>query len=126
MADDLGVGGCFFLGGNEEVTSGPKPPGLALALALLTKIDVRRLLDIDWQSGIWSLAIINYDWPSNSVVVELKGKADSYPPESTYAKAPIKAKFCTTAQSNHQLNITGTFSVPVQDFHLQKQAAWIP
>jgi hypothetical protein len=60
-------------GGRQKVAKGPKPPGLALAAAQLTELDARGRLHIKWNTGTWALGVIYYDWPSNTVVVELKG-----------------------------------------------------
>ena len=60
-------------GGRQRVPKGPKPPGLAVAAAQLTELDARSQLHIKWDTGTWALSVIYYDWPSNTVVAELKG-----------------------------------------------------
>ncbi len=61
---------------------GPRPAGLAEVAAQLTELDVRRLIDLDWNSGTWALGVIYYDWPSNIALVELKGRKPLRPAQS--------------------------------------------
>ncbi|WDP92882.1 MAG: hypothetical protein HUN04_25430 [Desulfobacter sp.] len=57
-----------------EESRGPKPPGLALALAQLREIDAKERLNIPWEPGNWTFGLIYYDWASNTVPVELTGE----------------------------------------------------
>lgn len=53
--------------------SGPIPLGLARKAALLTVLNPRELLELEWHTSIWRLGVLYYDWPSNTVDVELLG-----------------------------------------------------
>ncbi len=53
-----------------------KPEGLAMAAAQLTTLDPVDLMDMELNSGIFSFGVIHFDWPSNTVIVELKGDKD--------------------------------------------------
>lgn len=59
--------------GREPIPKGPKPEGLPLVAAQITEIDAKAKLPIRWNSGAWSLGVINLDRRSNTVSVELKG-----------------------------------------------------
>ncbi|HFQ81469.1 MAG TPA: hypothetical protein ENK33_08880 [Desulfobacterales bacterium] len=131
----------------REPNRGPKPPGLALAAAQLSALDARERLHIEWETGLWSLGVIYYDWPSNTVVVELLGDENitSFPavpvsPEPDPRGAAFLPCFLPTAKTpqppesglaftgefkveneKQHLNIFGSFVVKVQDFHLPAQ-----
>ena len=134
-------------GGREKVAKGPKPPGLALAAAQLTELDAKGRLHIKWNTGKWALGVIYYDWPSNTVVVELQGDEDVTPspampvspvpnprgvaflpcylPTGKTPKPPGSGLTFTSEfkvkDEEQQLNIFGSFAVPVRDFHLPAQ-----
>ena len=131
----------------EKVPKGPKPPGLAIAAAQLTELDPKGRLHIKWNSGIWALGVIYYDWPSNTVVVELQGDEEVKPspaipvsPEPDPRGAAFFPRYLPTDKTpkppesgltftgefkvkdkKQQLNIFGSFAVPVRDFHLPAQ-----
>lgn len=134
-------------GNEEKAPKGPKPSGLATAAAQLTELDPKGRLPITWDTGTWALGVIYYDWPSNTVVVELQGdevvkplsakpvKPDpdprgganlpSYLPISQTPKSPESGLTFTgefkVEDEKQQLNIFGSFTVPVRDFHLPDQ-----
>ncbi len=60
-------------GGRIRAEKGPKPAGLAEVSSQLTEIDVRRRLNLEWKAGTWALGVAYFDWPSNTVVVQLEG-----------------------------------------------------
>ncbi|MCK5607299.1 hypothetical protein KAR91_35780 [Candidatus Pacearchaeota archaeon] len=131
----------------ENPPKGPKPPGLALAAAQLTELDAKNRLQIEWDSGIWALGAIYYDWQSNTVEVELNGdeeiipqQADSvypdpnlqgsgaipsYLPMNKTPKAPASGLLfmCefSIEQNRQVLNVFGSYAVEVREFHLPKQ-----
>ncbi len=49
----------------EKEPKGPKPPGLSMKSANLKLVDARQRLHFKWNTGIWALGVIYYDWPSN-------------------------------------------------------------
>ena len=131
----------------EKVSKGPKPPGLATAAAQLTELDPKDRLHIKWDTGTWALGVICYDWPSNIVVVELKGdevvkplsakpvKPDPDPrgganlpcylPTSQSPKLPesglaIDGGFHVENGTQH-LNLFASFTLVTRDFHLPDQ-----
>ena len=135
-------------GKNQKVPRGSKPPGLALEAAQLMVLDVRSRLPMEWNTGTWSLGVIYYDWPSNTVEVKLKGepKGKTPPPVSPVSPAPnlrdVKAlpsylpmtktpespdsgvSFTVNFFEEHgrqRLSVFGGFAVPVRDFHLPRQ-----
>lgn len=135
-------------GKREKVPRGPKPPGLALAAAQLTALDARRLLHMEWNTGIWSLGVIYYDWPSNTVEVKLEGDKKikvpsaarpispepdlldaaalpSYLPLPGSPKLPesgVNFNVETGADKSHlNLIVHGAFSVVAKAFDLPKQ-----
>ncbi len=57
----------------EKAPRGPRPSGLPIRSASIRTVDIRRRLNMKWGTGTWALGVINYDWPSNAVFVELKG-----------------------------------------------------
>ena len=123
---------------------GPRPPGLALTAAQLSELDAKDRLRIKWETGLWSLGLIYYDWPSNTVVVELWGDEEITPspampvsPEPDLRGADFLPCFLPTIKTpkppesgltfigefkvedeKQQLNIFGSFSVRVREFHL--------
>jgi len=127
---------------------GPKPPGLPIRAASIRPVDVRRRLNINWNTGTWSLGVIYYDWASNNVVVQLKGDEKIKPgpparpvspepnirdvkalpcylpmsktPESPESGVTFTAKFCEE-DGRQRLNVFGAFAVPARDFHLPRQ-----
>ncbi len=131
----------------EKEPKGPKPSGLALDAAQLSELDVKGRLHIKWETGIWALGVIYYDWPSNTVVVELWGDekptpspAMSVSPEPDPRGAAFLPCFLPTAKTpkspesgltftgefkvedeKQQLNIFGSFAVRIRDFHLPAQ-----
>ena len=134
-------------GGREKVPKGPKPPGLASAAAQLTELDARGRLHIRWNTGIWSLGVIYYDWSSNTVVVDLKGDEEAKPrlarsvrPEPNPLGVPalpcylpmpqtpqppdsgisFRVEF-RVEQGQQKLNVFGAFAVPVRELHLPQQ-----
>jgi len=58
---------------DESLVKGPKPPGLPIASAQLTAIDVRKRIPEIWETGLWSVSVIYYDWLSNSIDLHLTG-----------------------------------------------------
>jgi hypothetical protein len=133
----------------EKPPRGPKPSGLALGAAQLTAVDVRGRLPVTWNTGTWALGVISYDWPSNTVVVELEGdeapKPATAPPVSPepdprgVAALPNYLPSSKTPQSppsgvaftgefgmeegRQRLSIFGAFSVLVRDFHVPDKLA---
>lgn len=127
-----------------ETHRGPYPPGLPIKSAVLKVVDVRQRLDLKWNTGTWAFGVIYYDWPSNTVVVNLRGdeKAASSPVMQVHPEpAPRGAAFlpCYLPTPNTpkppesglrftvqfkgkkdgpQLKIFGSFAVPVRDFNL--------
>ena len=63
----------------KKAPHGPKPPQLPIRSAGIRLVDAKRRLHIKWNSGIWALGVIYYDWCSNTVVVELKGDGPPQP-----------------------------------------------
>ena len=132
----------------EKAPKGPKPSGLATAAAQLTELDPKGRLPITWNTGTWGLAVINYDWPSNTVVVEFQGDDEFIPspakpvnPEPDPRGAAFMPWYLPTAKTpkppesgltftgefkvenkKQELNIFGSFAVPACDFHLPKQS----
>ncbi len=131
----------------EKTPKGSRPPGLAMEAAQLTSLDTRERLDMEWNSGGWSLGIINYDWPSNTVEVELLGdeKIDFPPARSVFPEpaapgvetTPYYQPVAQTPQLSElgaaltvevfmkeglqRLYVFGAFAVPVRPFHLPDQ-----
>ncbi|WDP92881.1 MAG: hypothetical protein HUN04_25425 [Desulfobacter sp.] len=122
---------------------GPKPPGLALRMAQMTRLDARRL-QMDWDTGTWSIGVINFDQASNTVVVELHGDREPVPLMSTpvhpepasraiggmpcyrpTAKTPDPPEYGLRFSSEYsmegntpRLNIFGAFTLSIHDYHL--------
>lgn len=134
--------------GEEEAPGrSPKPPGLALAAAQIMELAPKDRLPIKWETSTWALGLIYYDWPSNSVVVELIGEEDAamgsavavtpdpdprggaflpgfLPTNNTHA--PPESGLIFSGEFNivnemQQLNIYGAFSVLTRDFHLPEE-----
>lgn len=59
-------------GGREQEERGD-PANLSSISAVVTAIDARQQLRIEWTSSTWSLALLNFDWASNIVSVSLQG-----------------------------------------------------
>ncbi len=123
---------------------GPKPPGLATAAVQLTRLAPKDRLGIAWDTGIWALGVINYDWPSNTVTVELAGEGEPKPifakpvspepdprgedhfpcylPVSDTPKPPesglsVAVEFYEREGRQH-LDLTGAFGVTIRELHL--------
>ncbi len=64
---------------SQDKERDPKPEGLAMAAAQLTELDPVGLMDMEWESGVFSFGVIHFDWPSNTVIVKLKGDKNSEP-----------------------------------------------
>ncbi len=60
----------------EEEEKGEKPPGLALASAVVAKINVREIIEIPWVKSEWGFSVMYHDWESNKVNVLLEGTDD--------------------------------------------------
>jgi hypothetical protein len=58
----------------EPPVNSPMPPGLSIAAAHLSDINVRKQISMSWNNGLWALSVIYYDWVSNRVDVTLIGK----------------------------------------------------
>ena len=58
----------------EEEEQGDKPPGLAIASALVFKVDVRDIFELPWSTGQWGFSVLYNDWESNRVDIFLVGK----------------------------------------------------
>ncbi len=125
----------------------PKPPGLALETVQLTELDARDLLHMKWNTGNWSFGVIYYDWPSNTVEVELKGVKKRKPlsagpisPEPDFSCSGALPGFLATPRTppspvsgvdvsveacvergRQRLFVFGAFTVPVRAFHLPSQ-----
>lgn len=67
----------------QEIISDTKPSDLPLFSSKVYRIDAQNVLALPWNSGKFALAAISYDWPSNSVEVELIGDKK---PEKSQAK----------------------------------------
>ncbi|MCP4342499.1 MAG: hypothetical protein GY799_27370 [Desulfobulbaceae bacterium] len=128
----------------EREPRGSLPSGLAIKTASLRLLDVRQKLNIDWISGKWALGVIYYDWPSNVVSLEIQGEKNfksspplsvnpdpdprgagflpSYQPTVQTPRPPKSGLTFTTefkvVNSEPQLNVFGSFTLPIQDFHL--------
>lgn len=134
-------------GMREKVPRGPKPPNLALETAQLVQLFPKSRLNIRWNTGIWALGIIYYDWPSNTVVVELKGDEEmAFPSALPVSPEPNPLGesglpcYLPTDKMPHPpesgvnftgeflvederqiLNIYGAFAVPARPFHIPDQ-----
>lgn len=123
---------------------GAIPSGLAISTASLKLLDVRQQLNIDWMSGKWALGAIYYDWPSNIITLDIEGekKQKSHPllsikPTPDLRGSAFLPNYLPTGQtppqpesglifktsfkvekSEPQLNVFGSFSLPIDDFHL--------
>ena len=134
-------------GRRQKLPKGPKPPGLALEAAQVVQLFPRSLFNISWNTGIWALGVIYYDWASNSVVVELEGDAEmTFPPAPPVNPEPsllgasglpcffpmdkmpqppdsgvnFTGEFLVK-EKRQILNIYGAFTVPVQPFHIPEK-----
>ena len=58
---------------DESPEQGQLPPGLSIAAAELTIIDVRKQIAVAWTKGLWSISVIYYDWVSNAINLQLVG-----------------------------------------------------
>lgn len=133
----------------REITPprGPKPSGLPIRSAGIRPVDVRQRLNFKWNTGTWALGVINYDWSSNTVVVELQGDEEVKPssampvnPEPSpmgVGELPCYLETAKTPQAPEsgvsftgefgvedgqlRLKIFGSFVVPIRDFHLPEQ-----
>jgi hypothetical protein len=87
IAADLATGvvrtGLPFIKGKRELTPQPSmsgtPPDEINARAVansVRKINVRKYIDLPWRPSQLALAVIVYDWVSNTIVVELVGEKD--------------------------------------------------
>ena len=127
-----------------EEPKGPTPPGLALALAQLREVDVKKRLDISWEPGIWTFGVIYYDWASNTVPVQLtgedpiqyqptrpispepdlegRGKAPCYLPIDKTPRPPVYGVSFTYEQGKEPdrpfFNVYGSFRLEMRTFHL--------
>ncbi|MCP4342500.1 MAG: hypothetical protein GY799_27375 [Desulfobulbaceae bacterium] len=126
---------------------GPTPSGLPLYSAVIRQIDARERTAMNWDSGLWSLGIINYDWSSNVVEVELLGEkpaqfelAKPVSPQPNFSDSGILPCYLPTPKSpqlpeegliftgkfgrendEQQFKVFGSFVVTVRDFHLPIQ-----
>ncbi len=134
-------------GSKEKRPKGPRPAGLALATAQLTGLDAKERLKMKWDTGTWALGVINYDWASNTVVVDLVGDkearvqpagpvspepsplgagglpcylATAHTPPSPESGVVFTAEF-TGKQGDRHMKISGAFTIPVRDAHVPKQ-----
>jgi len=132
-------------GGRKKAPRGTKPPASELGeeSAQLVELKARERLRIPWETGTWSLGVIYYDWPSNTVVVELEGNAGvkspparavhpqpgpgplpSYLPSPKTPQAPQDGMAFTVEVTGQEgkrvLNVYGSFAVPAKDFHLSQ------
>jgi hypothetical protein len=56
-----------------------EPANLAAVSAVVTTLDAREQLGIEWTTSTWSLALLHFDWPSNLVSVSLQGDRRQVP-----------------------------------------------
>jgi hypothetical protein len=131
----------------KKAPRGPKPSGLVSSAAKLIELDPLDRLDIEWNTGTWRLGVLYYDWPSNTVDVELIGdkKVMPAPVMEIYPEPDLKADgflpwYLPTAQTppcpdlgltftsefnvegeKQQLNIFGSFALTTRDFYLPTQ-----
>lgn len=135
--------------GKLKVPKGEKPEGLADVSAQITTIDPLAKLPIRWNTGSWALGVINYDRPSNAVIVGLKGDdPDPLPtprpihpplPESgdstalpsyiAMGKNPrmpdsgvaFTTEFVESDDGQSRLHVYGSFAIPVRDYMLPRE-----
>jgi hypothetical protein len=126
---------------------GPPPQGLPLYSAVIRQVDVRQRTDIVWNSGRWSLGVIQYDWPSNIVEVELLGEshaefisAKPVSPQPDFSDSNLLPCYLPTLKNpqapevglsftgefsredeEQLLKVFGSFVVTVRGFHLPSQ-----
>jgi len=136
---------CILVGTNLQ--DGSVHFANALVTEKLTELDARGRLHIRWNTGIWSLGVIYYDWSSNTVVVDLKGDEEVKPrlarsvrPEPNPLGVPalpcylpmpqtpqppdsgisFRVEF-RVEQGQQKLNVFGAFALPVRELHLPQQ-----
>ncbi len=129
-------------GGRIKQPKGPKPPGLAVVAAQIIELDPRNRLPLPWDTGLWSLGVLYYDWPSNTVTVKLEGNGPaeqpagraifpvstgggdlpSYQPTAKTPPCPAAGAAFTveakTVQDQQQLIIHGAFTTTIKCYHL--------
>ena len=129
-------------GGRIKQPKGPKPPGLAVVAAQIIELDPRNRLPLPWDTGLWSLGVLYYDWPSNTVTVKLEGNGPaeqpagraifpvstgggdlpSYQPTAKTPPYPVAGVAFTveakTVQDQQQLIVHGAFTTTIKDYHL--------
>jgi len=132
----------YSRGGRIKQPKGAKPSGLAVVAAQIIELDPRTRLHLPWDTGLWSLGVLYYDWPSNTVTVKLEGTkpaerpADraifpvsasgsdlpSYQPTAKTPPYPAAGVVFTveakTVQGQPQLIIYGAFTTTIKDYHL--------
>jgi hypothetical protein len=128
-------------GGRIKQPKGPKPSGLAVVAAQIIELEPRTRLHLPWDAGLWSLGVLYYDWPSNTVTVTLEGNRPaerpvgraifpvstggdlpSYQPTAKTPPYPVAGAAFTveakTVQVQQQLIVHGSFTTTIKDYHL--------
>jgi hypothetical protein len=129
-------------GGRIKQPKGSKPPGLAVVAAQIIELDPRNRLHLPWDTGLWSLGVLYYDWPSNTVTVKLEGNGPaeqpavraifpistgggdlpSYQPTAKTPPYPAAGAVFTVeakkVQDQPQLIVHGAFTTTIKDYHL--------